>query len=255
MGYTTINEDTFYIQGGTLITGTGTSASNTSQFYALDLTQPTWDTLNPPWKALAYPIGLAALSTTAGHSISVAPDSSSFTMWIYNPNLIVTYNVASGAWAQVLPTPPTTLFKGNDLQAATDPSTGLVYIPGAAAHYNTMSVYSFSTGMSPSVAIPYTLIFGGGYYAFVWSQVRKTFIYFGGDTATLNPFFEFSPTFSKWTTLVRLGESANSTCARSIIYMNSYQWFVVVSFLMPFAIAHSRIDYPALQNQKLHGPW
>ncbi|KAF9154077.1 hypothetical protein BG015_001899 [Linnemannia schmuckeri] len=200
MAYTTINEDTFFIQGGTLITGTGTS-TNTSQFYSLDLTQPTWNTLNPPWKALTYPASLTALSSTSGHSISVASDSSSFTMWIYNPNLVVSYNVASGSWAQVLPTPPTTLFKGNDLQAATDPTTGMVYIPGAAGTYNSMSVYSFSSGMAPSVAIPSTLVAAAGYYTFVWSQVRKTFIYYGGNAATPNPFFEFSPSAGKWTSM------------------------------------------------------
>ncbi|KAK3823752.1 MAG: hypothetical protein JOS17DRAFT_835135 [Linnemannia elongata] len=209
MAYTTINEDIFYIQGGTLITGTGTSTSNSTQFYALDLTQPTWNTLNPPWKELTYPSYLAALSSNTGQSISVAPDSSSFTMWSSDPNLIVTYNIASGTWTQVLPAPPTTLFSGNDLQAATDLTTGLVYIPGAAStSYNTMSVYRFSTGMSPSVAIPSTLIIAGGYYTFVWSQVRKTFIYFGGNSTTLDPFIEFSPTLNKWSTLVNLGGSA-----------------------------------------------
>lgn len=200
MAYTTINEDTFYVQGGTLITGTGAS-TNASQFYALDLTQPTWNTLNPPWKALVYPANLNALSSTEGHSISVAPDSSSFTMWIYNPNLIVNYNVAGGVWTQVLPTPSLTLFKGNDLQAATDPTSGLVYIPGAAGTYNTMSVYAPS-GMGLSVPIPSTLVAATGFYTFVWSQLRKTFIYFGGNSATPNPFFEFSPSAGKWTAMV-----------------------------------------------------
>jgi hypothetical protein len=203
MAYATINEDTFYVQGGTLITGTG-SSTNTSQFYALDLTQPTWNTLNPPWKALVYPANLNALSLTAGHSISVAPDSSSFTMWIYSPNLIVNYNVASGVWTQVLPTPSLTLFQGSDLQAATDPTTGLVYIPGAPGTYNTMSVYTPSIGMALSVPIPSTLVAATGFYTFVWSQIRKTFIFFSGNAATPNPFFEFSPSAGKWTAMVRL---------------------------------------------------
>lgn len=208
MAYTTINEDTFYIQGGSLVTGPDTY-TNTSQFYSLDLTQPTWSTLNPPWKALsAYPFDLSAEAPSYGHSISVASDSSSFTLWISSPNVVVTYNIASGTWKQVLPSPPLTLFRGSDMQAATDPTTGLVYIPGGEATNNMMSVYSFSTGMSPSVTIPSTLMKAGGYYTFVWSQVRKTFIYFGGNAEASNPFFEFSPSLNKWTTLVRLGRSA-----------------------------------------------
>ncbi|KAG0276359.1 hypothetical protein BGZ96_003340 [Linnemannia gamsii] len=205
MAYTTINEDTFYIQGGTLITGTG-SSTNSSQFYALDLTQPTWNTLNPPWKALVYPADLNALSPTEGHSIAVAPDSNSFTMWIYNPNLIVEYDVSSGIWSQVRYTPPLTLFKGNDLQAATDPTSGFVYIPGAAGTPNSMSVYTPSTtGMALSIPIPSTLVAATGFYTFVWSQLRKTFIYYGGNSATVNPFFEFSPSAGKWTAMPSTG--------------------------------------------------
>ncbi|KAF9281288.1 hypothetical protein BGZ88_011684, partial [Linnemannia elongata] len=207
MAYTTINEDTFYIQGGSLVTGPDTY-TNTSQFYSLDLTQPTWSTLNPPWKALsAYPFDLSAEAPSYGHSISVASDSSSFTLWISSPNVVVTYNIASGTWKQVLPSPPLTLFRGSDMQAATDPTTGLVYIPGGEATYNMMSVYSFSTGMSPSVTIPSTLMKAGGYYTFVWSQVRKTFIYFGGNAEASNPFFEFSPSLNKWTTLPTVGSN------------------------------------------------
>ncbi|KAF9154078.1 hypothetical protein BG015_001900 [Linnemannia schmuckeri] len=200
MAYTTINENTFYIQGGLLITGPGTSSSNTSQFYALDLTQPTWNTLNPPWKPLTYPATLVALSSTSGHSMSVAQDNSGFTMWMAS-NLVATYTIASNSWGQIVPTPPATLFKGSNLQAATDPTTGLVYIPGAAGTPNSMSVYSSSTGMALSVPMPPTLIAAGSFYSFVWSQVRKTFIYFGGNAATPNPFFEFSPSAGKWTSM------------------------------------------------------
>lgn len=207
MAYTTINENTFFIQGGLLITGPGTSSSNTSQFYSLDLTQPTWNTLNPPWKPLTYPTTLVPLASTNGHSMSVAQDNSGFTMWMAS-NLVATYTIGSNAWAQILPTPPVTLFKGTNLQAATDPTTGLVYLPGAAGTPNSMSVYSSSTGMALSVPMPPTLVAAGSFYSFVWSQVRKTFIYYGGNAATPNPFFEFSPSASKWTSMVTLVKSA-----------------------------------------------
>ncbi|KAF8947286.1 hypothetical protein BGZ47_009674 [Haplosporangium gracile] len=200
MAYATINENTFFIQGGLLITGPGTSSSNTSQFYALDLTQPTWNTLNPPWKPLTYPATFVALSSTSGHSMSVAQDNSGFTMWMAS-NLVATYTIGSNSWGQIVPTPPATLFKGSDLQAATDPTTGLVYIPGAAGTPNSMSVYSSSKGMALSVPMPSTLIAAGSFYSFVWSQVRKTFIYYGGNAATLNPFFEFSPSAGKWASM------------------------------------------------------
>ncbi|KAH7056320.1 hypothetical protein BKA57DRAFT_450323 [Linnemannia elongata] len=199
MAYTTINENTFFIQGGLLITGPGIS-SNTSQFYSLDLTQPTWNTLNPPWKPLTYPATLVPLASTAGHSMSVAQDNSGFTMWMAS-NLVATYNIGSNSWGQIVPTPPATLFKGSNLQAATDPTSGLVYLPGAAGTPNSMSVFSSSTGMSLSVPMPPTLVAAGAFYSFVWSKVRKTFIYYGGNAATPNPFFEFSPSAGKWTSM------------------------------------------------------
>lgn len=205
MAYTTINENTFFIQGGLLITGPGIS-SNTSQFYSLDLTQPTWNTLNPPWKPLTYPATLVPLASTAGHSMSVAQDNSGFTMWMAS-NLVATYNIGSNSWGQIVPTPPATLFKGSNLQAATDPTSGLVYIPGAAGTPNSMSVFSSSTGMSLSVPMPPTLVAAGAFYSFVWSKVRKTFIYYGGNAATPNPFFEFSPSAGKWTSMVSLVNS------------------------------------------------
>ncbi|KAG9071500.1 hypothetical protein KI688_005712 [Linnemannia hyalina] len=197
MAYTTINENTFFIQGGLLITGPGTSSSNTSQFYSLDLTQPTWNTLNPPWKPLTYP---TTLTSTSGHSMSVAQDNSGFTMWMA-PGLVATYTIGSNSWAQILPTPPATLFTGSNLHAATDPTSGLVYLPGAAGTPNSMSVYSSSTGMAPSVPMAPTLVAAGSFYSFVWSQIRKSFIYYGGNAATPNPFFEFSPSAGKWTSM------------------------------------------------------
>lgn len=247
MAYTTISENTFYIQGGLLITGAGTSSSNTSQFYALDLTQPTWNTLNPPWKALTYP---ATLTSTSGHSISVAPDNSAFTMWMAS-NLVATYTIGSNSWAQILPNPPATLFKGSNLQAATDPTSGLVYIPGAAGTPNSMSVFSSSTGMALSVPMPPTLIAAGSFYSFVWSQVRKTFIYYGGNAATSNPFFEFSPSSGKWSSMVSFLTSVVSVLAPHM--MNSH----LHSFFLHFAhrLVYHRIYHSAVPNEKLHGAW
>lgn len=67
MAYTTVDDNTLYVQGGMTVPESGGLAYNTTQFYSLDLTQTGWDTLNPLWKALTYPASLASISSTYGH--------------------------------------------------------------------------------------------------------------------------------------------------------------------------------------------
>ncbi|KAG0307048.1 hypothetical protein BGZ97_000529, partial [Linnemannia gamsii] len=82
MAYTTIDENMFYMQGGVIY---GPAGPTTNQFYTLDLTQPTWTTSKPPWKAMVYPETLNLRAKNNKHSISVSPDNQNLTFWVAYP--------------------------------------------------------------------------------------------------------------------------------------------------------------------------
>ncbi|KAF9120906.1 hypothetical protein BGX30_002891, partial [Mortierella sp. GBA39] len=124
MAYTTVNEDTFFMQGGISY---GPAGPTTNQFYTLDLTQPTWATVNPPWRARVYPESLNLIARINKHSISVSPDKQNLTFWADYPGLVLNYTIATDTWTQV-PTPSQLIFS-SDLHSETDPRTGLVYNP------------------------------------------------------------------------------------------------------------------------------
>lgn len=198
MAYTTIDENTLYVQGGQVYNGLESAPNASDQFYSLDLTQ-SWNTSSPPWKKLTPPDGLKGAH---GHSISVAPDSRTFTIWVFNKTRInVIYNIDNNTWSS----PPSPVSKEVisriGLKAATDPTTGLVYIPDPGNLRNSMAVYG------PSLEAVTTLTFDSELgtisenYSFAWCQLRKSFILFTGYFATVS-FFEYSPTTSGWSRLV-----------------------------------------------------
>jgi len=199
MAYGAINEDTFYMQGGLADSNKGASTAS-SQFYSLDLTQPNWTTSNPPWKALEYPANLATPSyVTYRHTMSFAPDNKLLSL--FSAGFIANYTISHNSWAQVLPTPKEFVNVTRSVQAATDPATGQIYIPGA---YNnvSMAVYDFKTGHLTSAPLPSEVSGEIRYYTFVWSQLRQTFIFANVNNSTANPFFEYSPTTGHWSQLV-----------------------------------------------------
>ncbi|KAG0272680.1 hypothetical protein BGZ96_005226, partial [Linnemannia gamsii] len=72
MAYATIDENTFYIQGGNIHPPPGGVVTKvTLQLFSLDLTQ-NWDAASAPWKRLAIPS--SNLPQTYGHSMTVSPD-------------------------------------------------------------------------------------------------------------------------------------------------------------------------------------
>ncbi|KAK3812443.1 MAG: hypothetical protein J3R72DRAFT_498684 [Linnemannia gamsii] len=204
MGYTTIDENTFYILGGIHYSDYDSSAAFASQFHSLDLTQSGWDTSSPPWKVLTYPTQLAPLtSTRSQHSISVSVDHQTFTLWATStPNIVVNYSIQADTWTQ--PLNRNLGISGYGIYAVTDPTTGLVYIPGAGNTYSIAAVYNFATGITSYAPSSQPLVTGSSYYSVVWSEYRGTFIYFSGNS-TANPFFEFRPSTGQWSALVTAG--------------------------------------------------
>ncbi|KAG0288969.1 hypothetical protein BGZ97_006605, partial [Linnemannia gamsii] len=135
MAYTTIDENTFYTLGGAHYWSGKNSISHEKQFYSLDLTQSGWNTSNPPWKTLTYPSVLSPLSDTRSvYSIAVTPDNRMFSVWgLDGDDILVKYNIGYDYWT---PVNITNTAAGRGLHAVTDPTTGLVYIPGGGSSYS-----------------------------------------------------------------------------------------------------------------------
>ncbi|KAF9541109.1 hypothetical protein EC957_003390 [Mortierella hygrophila] len=201
MAFTTVNEDTFFMQGGISY---GPAGPTTNQFYTLDLTQPTWTTVNPPWRARVYPESLNLIAKINKHSISVSPDKQNLTFWADYPGLVLNYTIATDTWTQV-PTPSQLTFS-SDLHSETDPRTGLVYNP---CGYNnvSMGVYNPATQSFTPATSPNGFV-NDRFYTFVWSEVRNSFIFFGNTPIReTNPFVEYSTASNKWTALPATGDT------------------------------------------------
>ncbi|KAG9071519.1 hypothetical protein KI688_005731 [Linnemannia hyalina] len=93
--YATVDESTFYIQGGSNISN---SSIIYDQFYSLDLTQ-SWNVTNPPWSALAVGLVPARLKTVF-HSISLSSNRKTLTFWdMYSLSpYSANYHLDTNAW-------------------------------------------------------------------------------------------------------------------------------------------------------------
>ncbi|KAF9988989.1 hypothetical protein BGZ65_001226, partial [Modicella reniformis] len=118
------------------------------------------------------------------------------------------YSFVSSVWL------PSRLQPKHDLQgvgAVTDPNTGLVYLAAGYAgdNRNSMDIYDFETDTmvsNPMSAQALAIFSNRAYYANVWSEKRKSILYFGGYNATLsqisdNNITEFVPATQTWSTL------------------------------------------------------
>ena len=200
MAYTTIDESTLYIQGGIILPPPGGTAKITSQFYALDLTQD-WNATSPPWKALTAPIITA--TQISSQSMTISPDRQTLTLWSVYPTVVLNYSIADASWTKV-PLSAGLIISGSGLRAATDPTTGAVYIPGVGPiNTNYMVRYNYLTGLVTLINIPLSLVPVLDSYSFVWCQSRKSFLLFAGNVSSMNAFSEYSPSTSQWTQLVR----------------------------------------------------
>ncbi|KAG0307046.1 hypothetical protein BGZ97_000527 [Linnemannia gamsii] len=200
MAYATVDENTLYVHGGVTLPppGGGGTSNDTSQFFSLDLTQ-NWDTSNPPWKELTPSPHPTRISR---HSMTVSPNRQTLTIWSTYPNTAANYSISTASWTPVPLTPGLLVFEIG-LHAASDPTTGAVYIPGAnILSDKMMAKLSFLTGMSTMIDLPPAIVTARDAYSFAWCQPRKSFILFMGSNATSTSFFEYKTATNKWTLLV-----------------------------------------------------
>ncbi|KAF9951025.1 hypothetical protein BGZ72_007359 [Mortierella alpina] len=207
MAYATIDERTLYIQGGSF-----DSLLKSNKLYALDLTQlneDSQDTSSSPWRVLDEDTGPRFPGKTSEHTMTVSKDKQNLIITA-STGTISTFNIASNTWQD-----PTVVAQSSAIvglrQAVTDPSTGLVYIPGGANSGANMTVYNpADRSASTTISMPSgTGQQGLSFFAAAWSTVRQSIILYGGiDTEDrYSNLIEYQPSNSKWVNLQTTGPS------------------------------------------------
>ncbi|KAF9575827.1 hypothetical protein EC968_001615 [Mortierella alpina] len=199
--YTTLDEKTLYF----------IPSLKKPQLFSLDLTQ-SWDAVKAPLETLPTPpwdpweqfsLYMAALA--------VNYDKNSL-LYFNSHRTTSVFNITTKTWqlGTRLTGPNTRAESIYGSQVATDPSTGIAYIP-SVEHVDNFPIYSYNTFQGynpnatktivPGVSIPY---YG---YGAVWSTIRKSVLFYGGvsNGTTDMGLMEYQPTRNQWTSVNILG--------------------------------------------------
>ncbi|KAF9124919.1 hypothetical protein BGW39_007796 [Mortierella sp. 14UC] len=200
MAYTTVN-NTLYVQGGA-----GPLIIHNSQFFSLDLTLSGWNTSSPHWKVLPVGAGAHSAPFEHYHTMTATKDKKDLVVWGSRTG-ISTYNFATTTWTNDTAYDPISLLGAGKDPMGLDPITGLIYIPTVANNGTGMRIYNSDTRTSsivpmyPSTILPYQ----AKAFTFVWSELRKSFLFFGGfglvnDIPQYNDsMIEYQPSTYSWT--------------------------------------------------------
>ncbi|KAF8941662.1 hypothetical protein BGZ47_007296 [Haplosporangium gracile] len=201
MAYATVAGATLYIQGGSALEGPHFN----NQFYSLDLTLSGWNTSSPPWKALPVGAGIHSAPFDYYHAMTATKDNKKLVVWGAFTGLS-TYDIATALWTNDTLRDPRSEVGGGQFSLALDPTTGLIYVPGAVNNGTGMLVYDPVTANRTVVPmyLSTVLSFQDVGYTFVWSELRRSFLYFGGfnqvDNRTVyNQYMiEYQPSTYSW---------------------------------------------------------
>lgn len=191
-----------YVLGGN--PNSGNNGPPLTQFYSLDLTAP-WNNTAPAWTELSAGPAQAVFPAT------FSQDQKKMIVFHLNaPTNASRYDVTTGVW-----TPSNAALPGSDFQgigAITDSNSGLVYMTAGYTSRlrDSLDVYNFNTDTATQTAMPGPNIIlpARAYYGNVWSQYRKSILYFGGyniaNKAIVggNVVTELVTLTQKWNTLV-----------------------------------------------------
>ncbi|KAG0279765.1 hypothetical protein BGZ95_000297 [Linnemannia exigua] len=214
MAYVTIDENILLIQGG-INPSDKTAASTTTtskQFFSLDFTtSASWNTTSPPWTQLNVDGDSGPASF--GHSLLVSPNRRNITVWDptnIGSRGIMTYSLDNHQWTKVGDGPKEFSTQGG-LQAVAHPTNGLVYIPsGTNSNDGNMMIFDLLTSVVRLVPMPpresNNLLKWYG-YSFVWSEIRNSFLIFGGGGDVGSYFYEYSVANNSWTDLTLAGNA------------------------------------------------
>jgi len=204
MAYTTVSDSTLYVQGGS-----APHQPKNNQFLSLDLTTD-WNTSSPPWKIL--PVGAGNLSAPVDYYNSMVATIDKENLVVYGSFTgISVYNIPSNTW--VSDPPSINLVRaGGPSSMALDPTTGLIYIPNAANNWTGLLIYNPAASNTSIVPMyPHSVLeFQVSGASFVWSNQRRSFLFFGGfnninNSTIFNPLLlEYQPTTYSWTRVVNV---------------------------------------------------
>ncbi|KAF9567051.1 hypothetical protein EC968_003520 [Mortierella alpina] len=223
--YETVDEKTLYIHGG--ITDLKDTVVVTNQFFALDFTI-NWTSSSPPWKSVNISSAMGAPKAW-GHSMVFDRTSNSLVLWSTvtqgrSAVGLTTYSISNSSWTptnDILSDEQSGWFK---LRSATDPRTGLIYVPSGKNNGSEMAVYRADGSISPGVMMPSakTMVAAVTLSTVVWSTQRNSLLIYGGkshwDPTALNPHLvEYSPQTSKWKRLPTNGTSPGSLVSHCMV--------------------------------------
>ncbi|KAF9277125.1 hypothetical protein BGZ68_009519 [Mortierella alpina] len=212
MAHAAIDERTLYIQGGSFDT-----LLHNRKLYALDLTQVNEDTSSSAWRVLDEGTDPRSPLSTSDHTMAVSKDKQNL-MIVTSAGTISTFNIASSTWQEPTAVSQLSATMG-PRQAVTDPSTGLVYIPGGFNSEANMAVYNpADRSVSTTIPLP-SRAAGLSFYAAAWSTVRQSIVLYGGiDTEDqYSNLIEYQPTNSKWVNLQTTGPSPGNISSPCIV--------------------------------------
>ncbi|KAG0256850.1 hypothetical protein BGZ95_005391, partial [Linnemannia exigua] len=154
------------------------------QFFALDLTDPAWDTSNPPWRqVISSGIVPVTVLTASGYLASLSQGHKTITLLSTSSEVkksITNFNIATGTW-ETIPVPVLMVNSYFGPLATTDSNTGLAYVPNGFA--DNKMVYNPLTRTATLLPMPPMLL--SDWFPAVWSSVRGTIPALGESNKTM----------------------------------------------------------------------
>ncbi|KAG0200731.1 hypothetical protein BGX33_010816 [Mortierella sp. NVP41] len=186
--YTSISDRTLFVRGGVA------GLQPVVQFFSLDLTSLVTGTGKPTWKSLSttHP---SKTDYSSQYGMSVTSDNTTL-LYISNESLITRYDIDANTWSPpqntTNPYDPHSTFSSG-IRAVTDPSSGLVYIPGTARPDDVYVYNPASTESELRPRLPYadnsTLE-----YNLAWNRLRGNMMLFGRLNSTIPVLWQMTTT-------------------------------------------------------------
>ncbi|KAF9961962.1 hypothetical protein BGZ72_000585 [Mortierella alpina] len=190
-----------YISGGGYTVKTN-YINSTSQFFYLDLAVE-WEATSPAWRRLrsgpSNTNSPGAISGDGKTMVTFLGGDQSFA-WLYN--------VEGDSWSHSKIIVPTKL---DGLYGVTDPTTGLVYVPGGYDNTKnntlaSMLIYHFSTDTTTVTPMPPSGLVNRWHYKAAWWPRGKSILYFGGynypsTVLASTEIIQYTPSTNTWSTL------------------------------------------------------
>ncbi|KAG0279071.1 hypothetical protein BGZ95_002377 [Linnemannia exigua] len=209
-------------------------ATNT-QFFALDLTVPLWETSKPPWKFLTAPTQSQAPANLGKNTMVMSPDEDQAILMDTRFYYVSTYDIERNSWMDRQQI-SSGLAYGYNFTAVMDPDTDVMYLGNGGGSGKNMTVFNVTTGYHWEQPMPWSHLLPGytSGYSFVYCAARKSILLFGGRRSSpqgdvYNPdLYEFQMAAYRW---VRLNtEGPAPTQIYSHCMAPAYDGFKMVVF-------------------------